>query len=63
MLCQLDMCRATSALMVKSDTFVGEIHVRVQSAGLHKLHIDAPRSPQEDKLAFSGNQKHVNYRC
>lgn len=62
-LCQLGMCRATSALMVDSGTFVGEMHVRVQSAGLHKLRIDAPGSPQEDKLAFSGDQRHVNYRC
>lgn len=61
--CQLDMCRATLALMVNSGAFVGETGVRVQSAGLHKLHVDAPGPPQADKLAFSGDQRHVNYRC
>lgn len=48
--------------MVSFGAFVGEINVRVQSAGLHKLHIDAPGSAQEDKLAFSGDQTHINYQ-
>lgn len=57
------MCRTTSTLMVSFGAFVGEIGVRVQSAGLHKLHSDAPGSAQEDKLAFSGDQTHINYQC
>lgn len=46
---QLEMCRAALALMVSFGAFVGEVHVRVQSAGLHKLHTDAAGLAQENK--------------
>lgn len=37
--------------------------VRIPAADLHKVHSDAAGWAQEDKLAFSCDQTHINYHC